>query len=616
VTAGQLFAQALTGLSSAAVLFLVSVGLSVVFGVTRIVNFAHGAFYMVGAYVAYALVDRFAEGSALNYWLCVLAAALAVAALGFVVEVLLLRRMYAVPELFQLLATFGVALVIADALRLIFGPDNLLAPRIKALRGGIEVFGQRVPVYDLYVIGFAPLVLLLLWVLLRRTHWGLLVRAATQDRAMVGALGVNQAWLFTGVFTLGSFLAGLGGAVQLARASVDLGMGQNIIAEAFVVVVIGGMGSIPGALLAAILIGEINAFGVVFFPQLNLVLTFLVMAAVLAVRPWGLLGRPEPVTRTHEFANEPPLRRVRPPLVVAALATLALFAALPLVAGPYGIGVATDMLVLALFAASLYLIMGPGGLVSFGHACYFGLGAYATALSVHYWGLPFWPALLLAPLVGGLGAVIFGWMCVRVSGVYFAMLTFAFAQIVWSVVFQWYGFTNGDNGIVGVWPSSLGGPLAFYYAVMAIVAVSFVALAALTHTPFVYAVRASRDSPARAAAIGISVRRQQWLGFIVAGLFAGLAGGLFVFAKGSVFPTAISIDRSIDGLVMVLLGGVQAVTGAMVGAFAFFGLETTIVRYTDTWRMVLGTLIILIVLVFPRGIVGSLRLGLRRGGAP
>jgi branched-chain amino acid transport system permease protein len=522
--------------------------------------------------------------------------------------------MYAVPELFQLLATFGVALLITDALRLIFGPDNLLAPRVRALRGGIDILGQRVPVYDLYVIALAPLVLLLLWFVLRRTHWGLLVRAATQDRAMVGALGVNQAWLFTGVFTLGSFLAGLGGSVQLARAAVDLGMGQSIIAEAFVVVVIGGMGSIAGALLAAILIGELNAFGVAFFPQLNLVLTFLVMAVVLAVRPWGLLGRPEAATRTHEFANEPPLRPVRWPLVLAALALLLVFALVPLVTGPYGISIGTDMLVLALFAGSLYLIMGPGGLVSFGHACYFGLGAYAAALSVHYWDVSLWEAMLLAPLVGAIGALVFGWMCVRVSGVYFAMLTFAFAQIVWSVVFQWYDFTNGDNGIVGVWPGLAGGPLAFYYVTLATVALTVLALAALMHTPFVYALRTSRDSPARAAAIGISVRYQQWLGFIVAGAFAGLAGCLFTFAKGSVFPTAISVEHSIDGLVMVLLGGVQTIVGAVIGALTFFGLQTEILRYTDLWRLVLGALIILIVLAFPRGIVGSL--GLRLGREP
>jgi branched-chain amino acid transport system permease protein len=379
------------------------------------------------------------------------------------------------------------------------------------------------------------------------------------------------------------------------------------------VVVIGGMGSIAGALLAAIVIGELNAFGIAYFPQLNLVLTFLVMAVVLTVRPWGLLGRPDETTRTHEFANEPPLRAVRRSFVVSALALLAIFAAAPVFVGDYGISVLIEMAVLALFASSFYLIVGPGGLVSFGHACYFGVGAYAAALSVHYWGLGFWPALLLSPIMAGVAALVFGWMCVRVTGVYFAMLTFAFAQIMWSIVFQWYGFTGGDNGIIDIWPGNFGGRFGFYYVVLAICALSILGLAFLMHTPFVYAIRTARDSPARAASIGIDVRRQQWLGFIVAGVFAGLAGGLFTFAKGSVFPTAIGMDRSIAGLVMVLLGGVQAIAGAVVGALAFFGLETEIVRYTDSWRLVLGILIILIILLLPRGIVGSIGGYFRRG---
>lgn len=616
MTLGQVVALLLTGLSSAAILFLVSVGLSLVFGVTRIVNFAHGAFYMIGAYVAYSLADRYAGSSAAAYWLCVIGAALAVALIGLIVEVLLLRRMYQVPELFQLLATFGVALMIDDLLLMIYGPQDLLAPRIRGLRGGIELLGQRFPVYDVYVVLIAPAVLAVLWFLLRRTRWGTLVRAATQDRDMLDALGVNQAWLFTGVFTLGAFLAGLGGAVQLERAAVNLGMGANAIVEAFVVVVIGGMGSIIGALLAAILIGEIQAFGVVFFPHLTLVLTFLVMAVVLAVRPRGLLGRPEAMVRPPDPTYEPPLRSPRPGTALAALALMAAFTVAPAFLGVYGLGVLANILILILFASSLFLITGPGGMVSFGHACYFGIGAYAAALSAHYWGLSFWPALALSPLAAGIGALVFGWVCVRVSGVYFAMLTFAFAQIIWSVVFQWYAFTGGDNGIVGVWPDALGGRLTFYYVVLAVTALGVLALAALVHTPFVYALRLGRDSPSRAAAIGIRVRRQQWLAFAVAGVFAGIAGGLFTFAKGSVFPEAISVDRSIDALVMVLFGGVQSVAGAVIGALSFFGLKSEILRYTDSWRLALGILIILIVLVFPRGIVGSLAGAMRRGGEP
>ncbi len=606
-TAGFWATQFLTGLASGATLFIVAVGLSLVFGVTRIVNFAHGAFYMIGAYVAFALVERLVQGSAAMYWLCVVAAAAVVGIIGAMVEMLLLRRVYRAPELLQLLVTFAVALMIDDLLLMVFGPEDRLAPRLRALRGGVDILGERFPVYDLYIILLAPLIYGALWLLLHRTRWGTMVRAATHDRDMVAALGVNQAWLFTGVFALGSFLAGLGGAVQLERASINLGMGGSIIAETFVVVVIGGMGSISGALLAAILIGELNAFGIALYPQLTLVLTFLAMAVVLAIRPWGLLGKPETFSQPHEFSTEPPLRPVPRGMVLVALAQLAVLAAAPLAFGPYGLSVLIDVLIAVIFASSLYVIMGPGGLVSFGHACYLGIGAYAVAMSIHYGGLAFPAALALGTALAGVIALVFGWLCVRVSGVYFAMLTFALAQIVWSVVFQWYGVTGGDNGIVGIWPPSLGADkVVFYYIVLAMTAVTVVLLSGVLHSPFGYALRTSRDSPLRAAAIGINATVQRWLAFGLAGVFAGLAGGLLALHKASVFPNAISVTHSLDVLVMVLLGGMHSIVGAIVGATVFVGLQTEILRYTDYWRLVLGILIMLIVMAFPKGIVGSL----------
>src|SRR5207248_2727051 len=204
--------QFLTGLASAASLFLVASGLSIIFGVTRIVNFAHGAFYMLGAYVAFTLTERFS--GAFGFWGGIVVAALVVAVVGVLVEMLLLRRIYHAPELFQLLATFGLTLMVEDLVVLIWGPDDLLGRRAPGFRGAVDFFGQNIPSYDLFLIVLGPLVLGALWLLFRRTRWGILVRAATQDRDMVAALGVNQKWLFTSVFALGVFLAALGGALQ------------------------------------------------------------------------------------------------------------------------------------------------------------------------------------------------------------------------------------------------------------------------------------------------------------------------------------------------------------------------------------------------------------------
>src|ERR1700745_1210268 len=239
--------QFLTGLASAASLLLVASGLSIIFGVTRIVNFAHGAFYMLGAYVAFTLTERFS--GAVGFWGGIVVAALVVAAIGALVEMVLLRRIYHAPELFQLLATFGLTLMVEDLVVLIWGPSDLLGARAPGFKGAVNIFGQSVPSYDLFLIVFGPVVLGILWLLFRRTRWGILVRAATQDRDMVAALGVNQKWLFTSVFAVGVFLAALGGALQIPRDAVNHSMDLRIIVEVFVVVVIGGPRGVVGPLV-------------------------------------------------------------------------------------------------------------------------------------------------------------------------------------------------------------------------------------------------------------------------------------------------------------------------------------------------------------------------------
>jgi branched-chain amino acid transport system permease protein len=444
----SLVIQFLNGLASASALFLVASGLTIIFGVTRIVNFAHGSFYMLGAYLAYTIVDRLpAEafdalglvGPYVRFWGGILAAALGVGLIGVVVEVLVLRRIYHAPELFQLLATFGVVLLVQDAALSIWGPENLVGPRAPGMRGAVTILDQRFPLYELLLIVVGPVVLGLLWLLFHRTRLGTLVRAATLDREMVSALGVDQKKLFTAVFLLGAALAGLGGALQLPRETLTLQMDLLIIADVFVVTVVGGMGSVVGAYLAALLIAELQAMLLLVPPftlmglpvspaKLTLIPSFLVMAAVLIVRPYGLLGRPQAQPRVGAGA-EPVVRLAGPALNALGLAALAALAVLPLFMGEHALSVAAEMAVLVLFTASLHFIMGPGGMASFGHAAYFGLGAYACGLAVKAGAASMGIGLALSPLLAGLGGVLFGWFTVRLSGVYLAMLTLAFAQI-------------------------------------------------------------------------------------------------------------------------------------------------------------------------------------------
>lgn len=608
--------QALNGLSAASGLFFVAAGLSLIFGVTRIVNIAHGSLYMIGTYIAYSIATK--VGGAFGFWGGIVITALLVALIGAAIEIVLLRRIYRAPELFQLLATFALVLVINDATLWIWGPEDLLGPRAPGLTGSIEVLGRRLPTYDIFLIFVGPFVLWMLHLALAKTRFGRLMRAATQDREMVGALGVNQAMLFTGVFALGALLAGLGGALQIAREPATLATDLIVIGDAFVVVVVGGMGSISGAYLAAVIIAEVKAlciglgivsFGgfTVNFSKLTLVAEFLVMAAVLIARPYGLLGREQVAVRSVAEPEEP-LRPATPATKIAGLILLVVLVCLPLIAknSPYTLVLGIDVLIAVLFATSLHFIMGPGGMHSFGHAAYFGLGAYGAALLVKWFAAPMGLALAAAPVLALVGALLFGWFAVRLSGVYLAMLTLAFAQIVWAAVFQWETLTGGSNGVLGIWPSApfdTRGP--FYFLTLALAALGVLLLRKFLFAPFGYAMRAGRDSPLRAEAIGLDVKRVHWLAFAIAGAVCGIAGGLFAFAKGSISPETIGVSRSIDGLVMVLLGGIQTLTGPIVGASVYAVLQDFMMRSTEYWRALLGGIILLLVLAFPSGIVGG-----------
>src|SRR5262245_51203569 len=229
--------QFLNGLAGASTLFLVAAGLSLIFGVSRVVNFAHGSLYMLGMYLAVWLSAR------VGFWLAVPLAAVSVGLLGCFIEFFVIRKTYRSPELLQLLATFALLLLIKDAALWLWGPEDLLGPRAPGLAGAVEIAGRAFPQYDVFLIVLGPLLLLSLHLLLTRTRWGVLIRAASEDREMAGALGINQRWLFTGVFAFGALLAGLGGALQIPREPATLNTDLQVVSDAFVVVVVGGLGS-------------------------------------------------------------------------------------------------------------------------------------------------------------------------------------------------------------------------------------------------------------------------------------------------------------------------------------------------------------------------------------
>ncbi len=286
-----LFGQFLGGLTTAMFLFLIASGLSLVFGVMRVLNFAHGSFYMLGAYVAWQVVQWLAR-SPEAFWPAVLAAAVGVALLGGLTERLLLRHLYGREELYQLLFTYALVLILGDAAKAAWGTQQLSVSRPPVLVGGFELFGSTVPYYNLFMVLIGPAIALAVWLSLTRTSAGRMVRAAALDREMLGALGANVGLIYTGMFVVSSFLAGLSGGLVTPIQSIVPGMDVEIIVEAFIVVVIGGLGSFWGTFWGSVIYGQVLSFGILIFPAFSIFSVFALMAVILIVRPWGLLGRP------------------------------------------------------------------------------------------------------------------------------------------------------------------------------------------------------------------------------------------------------------------------------------------------------------------------------------
>lgn len=280
--------------------------------------------------------------------------------------------------------------------------------------------------------------------------------------------------------------------------------------------------------------------------------------------------------------------------------------------------VITDILIMVLFASSLNLLMSYGGMVSFGHAAYFGLGAYGLALPIAKLGFPVWAGFALGPLAAALGAAAFGALCVRLTHIYFAMLTLACSEIIYTILFQAYDYTGGDTGITKFMAPRLGlDPRLYGGLVLAVVTGCLIALWRLVHSPLGLAIRAVGEEPHRAAALGYGPRSVQLLAFVIAGTLAGVAGTLFATYQGNAFPDYAGIGLTIDALVMVVIGGLHSFAGGIYGAVIYTLLKTFVSRYIAEWELVIGVILLVVVLASPAGVAGALgRLGRALRKAP
>jgi branched-chain amino acid transport system permease protein len=470
---------------------------------------------------------------------------------------------------------------------------------------------------------------------------------------MVRNLGIDIDRYYTLVFGFGAALAAFGGIVLGAYQSVGPGMGASVIIPAFVIVVLGGLGSFRGAVVGGLLVGVIQVLTRSYLPVLEGLVVFGLMIVVLLVRPQGLFGDPQfhdpetdadLLTATGEGGLGGRLRgRLRRRRV-------ALLAAAPLGVGTlYSSYVVNSLLltvlVWALFALSLDLVMGYTGLVSLGHVMFYGLGAYATVLAVMHLVPSVFVALALAMAVAAIVAWVVGHLSIRVAGVYFAMITLAFAELFHQLVFK-FEFTGGSDGLFGFDPvygllagpevdsvELFGGVTLFYYLVLALVVAGYLVSRRLIASPFGSVLTSIRESETRSSFLGYDVTAYKRRAFVVSGALGGLAGGLAAIHNHLVAPSFLHWLKSGEVIVMTLLGGMGTLYGPMVGAGVYFGARDLLMSLASTfegsalgvlfeqWQGILGLLFVLFVVFVPRGLVSlpgllSERRATREGGEP
>ncbi len=603
IPANALAGQLLLGLINGAFYATLSLGLAVIFGMLNIINFAHGAQYALGAFVAWILATYFGIG----YWGALILAPLAVGIAAVVLERTVIRRTYRMDHLYGLLLTFGLALIIEGTLRQIWGVSGLPYAMPNELRGGIRLGFMFLPWYRAWAVVFSLVMCLVVWAVLEKTRVGAVLRAATENPGMVKAFGIDVPLWITITYALGTALAALAGVVAAPIYQVSPLMGSNLVVVVFAVVVIGGMGSIGGSIVSGFALGVIEGLTKVVWPEASNFVIFVIMAIVLLVRPAGLFGRKiqaqntiaaEATRRSFEFSAGART------WLTAAVVVAALVA--PYVLYPTYLA---KVLCFALFAGAFNLLLGYVGLLSFGHAAYFGAAAYATGWVMKNWGLSTELGLLVGVLFGaGLG-LLFGMIAIRRTGIYFSMITLALSQVVYFVAVQ-ANFTGGEDGLQSVPRGRLFGLIGLedahvmYYFVLAVFVLGYAAILRILRSPFGETIRAVRDDEQRALSLGIPVARYKLAAFVISAGLAGLAGALKVLVFGVASLTDVHWHASGEVVLMTLLGGIGTLAGPIVGAAGFVSLQNYLAPLGSWVFIVQGVIFVICVLSFREGLVG------------
>jgi branched-chain amino acid transport system permease protein len=594
---------------------LIAAGLSLIFGLMIVVSLAHGSFFMLGAYFGLSIFRI--TGS---FWWALVLASIPVIALGVLMELLFLRPLYRRGHLDQVLLTFGFTFVFLDLVQTLWGRTVLRLPVPDALQGTVQIGLGVFSAYRLCLIGFGFAIALLLWLFLERSRIGAMVRAGVDNAVMAAGLGANIPALFTGIFGLGVALAALGGIAAAPVIGLYPGMDSEILIPAFIVTVIGGMGSLRGAFVGSLLIGIADTFGKAYFQSIALFLIYLAMTVVLLIRPQGLFG-----IKYTDIAIAPAIATTSRPSTVqrSAVEFLVLLAllALPFLLTDYPRALISEIFIFAIFAMSLDLLLGFTGLMSLGHAAFFGLGAYAVAVLGTQFGVNAWLGVAAGIVVAGCGAALIGFFCVRTGGIPFLMLTLAFSQLVFSVALKWRDVTGGSDGIAiaerpGFLGYNLSHSLVMYFMALSFFAMTYWGLRRLLNAPLGHAFVGIRENEQRMMAIGYPTRAYKLLSFTIAGAIAGLAGGLYAIFNGFISADAVYWTASGDILIMTMLGGAGTLIGPALGAAIVLLMKNVVSSYSEHWLAIIGITFICCVMFFPGGLWGSLQKVRWRGVRP
>jgi len=608
------------GISFGMLLFVIAAGLSLIFGLCRIVNLSHGSFYLLGGYIGFS-VARFTG----NFPLAILAAMLSMAVLGMLTERYLLRR-FRLNNLAQVLLTFGLIFVFGDLAQWIWGGTPVLLEKVPSLSGTTNIAGFYYPTYRLLILVTGIVIVLILWWILACTRLGIFIRAAVDDGEMATGVGIRMNLLMTATFGFGTLLTGLASSLGAPFLGVYPGLDIEVLLYAMAVVIVGGLGSLKGAFLGALLVGLLDSMAKALWPETGMFSMFALMAIALIAKPTGLFGLPiAPASQAtvpadmfldlslpsnageKSVAGAPWWKR---PAYVwgCALLLIALGLTCPIILPTYYVRLFTLALIWSIFAMSLDLILGLGGIVSLGHAVFFGICGYTIGLAALRLTSHLFLQIGLALLVCMVAALVLGWLLLRSRGVYFMMLTIAFSEVFRAIAHSWRSVTGGGDGLANIprpaWTTSVE---TFYYFAFLVCVAVFIFLRFFVKSRMGAALVGIRESEKRMISLGYNVQRVKLMCFVVAGGIGGIAGLLYVYFNGYVSPEYFSVDTSAQAITMIIFGGAGTLIGPIIGAFFVVYVKNILSTVTERWTLILGILFVLVVIAAPSGVVGLWR---------